>query len=132
MKFKFISLIFSIMILSGCVNNNYCHDVYDSQTLICISGIEILDSSRIRVKKDSENCPIYYTNKNGDNIISNELTVSDVISFSDEHYGVSFTIESINQKTITFGVHESWSYPVSGLCTSGELNDTINIKPYGT
>ena len=89
MKFKFISLIFSIMILSGCVNNNYCHDVYDSQTLICISGIEILDSSRIRVKKDSENCPIYYTNKNGDNVISNELTVSDVISFSDEHYGVS-------------------------------------------
>ena len=132
MKSNFISLIFLIMILSGCLNNNYCHDAYDSQTLICISEIEILSSSRIRVKKESGSCPIYYTNKNGDNIISNDLTVSDIISFADEHYGVSFTIKKIDQKTITFGVHETWSYPVSGLCTSGELNDTINIKPYGT
>ena len=132
MKAKIISLICLIMILSGCVNNNYCHDTFDSQELICISGIEIISSSRIRVKKESGNCPIYYTNKNGENISSNELTVSDVISFADEHYGVSFTIERINQKNITFGVHETWSYPVSGLCTSGELNDTINIKPYGT
>ena len=127
---KSIVLCFLAVALNGCVANNYCRDSYDSQRVICISEIEIVTENSIRVVKESEGCPVYFTDKNGNNIDSNVLHISDSISISDEHYGASFTITDIKKESIALKVSEGWSYPVSGWCTSGELNDTIKITPY--
>ena len=127
---KSIILCFLAVTLNGCVANDYCHDSYDSKRITCISAFEIVNAKSIRVTKESEFCPVYFTDKNGNSIDSNILHISDSISISDEHYGASFIIMDIKQGSVTLKVSEGWSYPVSGRCTSGELNDTIKIDPY--
>jgi len=97
--------------------------------LICISTIEYLDNSAIRLVAERD-CPVHFEDKNGKSIKSNVLHVSDIILISDEHYGSGSKILSIEANNILLEVNEGWSYPTSTRCSLGSSRGRIIVKPY--
>ncbi len=129
---RFSLLFFSLAILSnGCVANNFCHSSDQLKYVTWVSALEIVDTNKIRVTKEA-GAPVYFIDAEGNAIESNILGLSDSIILRDEHYGAEFKVIDITQETVSFAVHEAWSYPVSGWCNPGQSSGTIKLESYYT
>ena len=115
--------------LNGCVANNFCHSSDQLKYVTWVSALEIVEANKIRVTKET-GAPVHFIDADGNEIESNILGLSDSIVLSDEHYGAEFKVININHETVSFSVHEGWSYPVSGWCNPGQSSGIIKIKPY--
>lgn len=127
------SLLFitSAIILSGCVTNNFCRSSDKLEKVTGVSSVEIVDATKIRITKET-GAPVYFIDAKGNVIEADILGLLDSIVIRDEHYGAEFKVIDITQESISFEVHEGWTYPVSGWCNPGQSSGTIMIKPYNT
>ena len=132
-KQNHFSLLFCSLAIfsSGCVANNFCHSSDQLKYVTWVSALEIFCANKIRLTKET-GAPVYFIDAAGNAIESNVLGLSNSIVLRDEHYGVEFKVIDITQETVSFAVHEAWSYPVSGWCNPGRSSGTIKLESYYT